>query len=143
VQPPPGAPKLLIAGQLSRIAEEIAAALLANVSSLPISGVATSGIPPRLVAERRRIKAMAVLEQVEPPSWVIGNLVRQAGHAGILYRSTRDPQRLYLVRHSVLSHRFPAPVYVPEQLLPRNADSCWSSRQGPMHLFHVALLSRT
>jgi RES domain-containing protein len=68
-------------------------------------------------------KGMAFLEQIEPPSWVIGDLVREAGHAGILYRSARDPQHLCLVLYPELSHRFRAPVYDPDQLLPRNADS--------------------
>jgi RES domain-containing protein len=68
-------------------------------------------------------KGMAFLEQVEPPSWVIGDLVRAAGLAGILYRSSRDPQYLCLVLYPELSFHFQAPVYDPDGLLPRNADS--------------------
>jgi RES domain-containing protein len=68
-------------------------------------------------------KGMAFLEAIEPPSWVIGDLVRQAGHAGILYRSARDPQHLCLVLYPEMSHRYQAPVYDPDRLLPRNAES--------------------
>lgn len=68
-------------------------------------------------------KGMAFLEQVEPASWVIGDLVRQAGHAGILYRSARHPPHLCLVLYPELNQRFQAPVYDPHGLLPRNADS--------------------
>jgi hypothetical protein len=69
---------------------------------------------------------MAFLENVEPPSWVIGDLVREAGHAGILYRSVRDPVITYLVLFPEWSDRFRAPVYDPEGRLPRNAES-WKS----------------
>jgi RES domain-containing protein len=68
-------------------------------------------------------KGMAFLEKVEPPSWVIGDLVRQAGHAGILYRSARNPEHVCLVLYPELAHRFMAPVYDPDGLLPRNRDS--------------------
>jgi hypothetical protein len=34
------------------------------------------------------------------PSWVTGDLVRQAGYAELLYRSARDPQHLCLVLYS-------------------------------------------
>lgn len=66
---------------------------------------------------------MAFLENVEPPSWVIGNLVREAGHAGILYRSARNPALTCLVLFPEMAERFKAPVYDPDGRLPRNADS--------------------
>jgi len=72
-------------------------------------------------------KGLAFLEKVEPPSWVIGDLVQEAGHAGILYRSARNPGVLCLVLFPALGDRFKAPVYDPDELLPRNRDS-WKRR---------------
>ena len=68
-------------------------------------------------------KGMAFLENVEPPSWVIGDLVREAGYPGILYRAVRDPAATCLVLFPELSDRFHAPVYDPAGRLPRNAAS--------------------
>lgn len=71
----------------------------------------------------RNWKGMAFLENVEPPSWVIGDLVREAGHAGILYRSARNPAFTCLVLFPEVAERFKAPVYDPEGRLPRNSES--------------------
>lgn len=68
-------------------------------------------------------KAMAFLESIEPPSWVIGDLVRAAGHPGILYRSARDPRYICLVPFPALAQKFRAPVYDPDGKLPQNAES--------------------
>jgi RES domain-containing protein len=68
-------------------------------------------------------KGMAFLENVEPPSWVIGDLVREAGYPGIFYHSTRNPAHRCLVLFPDLADRFRAPVYDPEGRLPRNAES--------------------
>ena len=68
-------------------------------------------------------KGLAFLDQVEPPSWVIGDLVRAARHPGILYRSARDPDSICLVLYPELADQFSAPVFGPNELLPRNADS--------------------
>ena len=68
-------------------------------------------------------KGMAFLENVEPPSWVIGDLVREAGYPGILYCSVRNPPQRCLVLFPELADRFRAPVYDPEGRLPRNAVS--------------------
>jgi len=68
-------------------------------------------------------KGMAFLENVEPPSWVIGDLVRQAGYPGILYACARDPAHRCLVLFPDLADRFRAPAYDPEGRLPRNAES--------------------
>ena len=68
-------------------------------------------------------KGLAFLDQVEPPSWVIGDLVRAARHPGILYRSARDPDSICLVLYPELADQFSAPVFDPNELLPRNADS--------------------
>jgi len=57
---------------------------------------------------------MAFLEKVEPPSWVIGDLVREAGNAGILYRSVRNTDFICLALFPALSARFQAPVYDPD-----------------------------
>lgn len=58
-----------------------------------------------------------------PPSWVIGDLVREAGYPRILYRSVRDPAYPCLVVFPELSDRFHAPVYDPEGRLPQDAES--------------------
>ena len=68
---------------------------------------------------------LAFLEGIEPPSWAIGDLVRDAGYAGILYRSARDPLLRCLVLYPEHADRFLAPVHDPDRRLPRNADS-WS-----------------
>jgi hypothetical protein len=68
-------------------------------------------------------KGMAFLENVEPPSWVIGDLVRQAGYPGILYACARDPAHRCLVLFPDLADRFRAPAYDPEGRLPRNSQS--------------------
>jgi hypothetical protein len=54
-------------------------------------------------------KGLAFLEDVEPPSWVIGDLVRAASIAGILYRSARDPAQRCLVLYPELADQFTAP----------------------------------
>ncbi len=68
---------------------------------------------------------LAFLENIEPPSWAIGDLVRAAHLAGILYRSARDPAQRCLVLYPELANTFTAPVHDPGRRLPRNADS-WS-----------------
>jgi RES domain-containing protein len=68
-------------------------------------------------------KALAFLEDVEPPSWAIGDLVRADSVAGILYRSARDSAQRCLVFYPEFEDKFTAPVYDPEGKLPRNADS--------------------
>jgi RES domain-containing protein len=68
-------------------------------------------------------KGLAFLENIEPPSWAIGDLVRAAGFAGILYRSARDPAQRCLVLYPELAETFTAPVHDPDKRLPRNANS--------------------
>jgi hypothetical protein len=68
-------------------------------------------------------KGLAFLEDIEPPSWAIGDLVRAAGYAGILYRSARDPSQRCLVLYPERADKFSAPVHDPDRRLPRNADS--------------------
>lgn len=70
-------------------------------------------------------KGPAFLDQVEPPTWVIGDLVREAGHAGILYPSTRHPGGICLVLYPEMAATtgFRAPVHDPGGLLPRDAAS--------------------
>ena len=70
-------------------------------------------------------KGLAFYEEVEPPSWVIGDVVRAQGIAGIVYRSARDPQHRCLVLYPEFSDRFTATVHDPERRLPRDAAS-WS-----------------
>jgi len=75
-------------------------------------------------------KGMAFLDGVEPPSWVIGDLVRDAGHAGILYRSTRRAGGVCLVLFPEMQGvtGFEASVHDPAAQLPRDAAS-WSRSQ--------------
>jgi RES domain-containing protein len=68
-------------------------------------------------------KGLAFLEDVEPPSWVIGDLVRDALVAGILYRSARDPKQRCLVLYPEFAETFSARVYDPDGKLPRNPNS--------------------
>jgi RES domain-containing protein len=71
-------------------------------------------------------KGMAFLEGVEPPSWVIGDIVRDMGHPGILYRSARQPGGICLVLFSDVQAKsgFTARAHDPTHALPRN-DSSW------------------
>jgi RES domain-containing protein len=73
-------------------------------------------------------KMMAFIDDIEPPSWVIGDLVREAGHPGMLYRSARNPEMTCLVLFPELAEKtgFRAPVHDPDQRLPRDAAS-WRS----------------
>ena len=68
-------------------------------------------------------KGLAFLENVEPPSWVIGDLVRAESLPGILYPSARAPTHRCLVLFPDLAMHYSAPVYDPEGKLPLNADS--------------------
>ncbi|AMN47203.1 hypothetical protein ACG33_08870 [Steroidobacter denitrificans] len=65
-------------------------------------------------------KGMAFLDEIEPPSWVIGDLVREAGHPGILYRSALNSEGICLVLFPELAERagFIASVYDPDSRLP-------------------------
>lgn len=75
-------------------------------------------------------KGMAFLEGVEPPSWVIGDMVRDAGHPGILYRSARHAGGICLVLFSdaQLTSGFVAQVHDPANALPRD-DSSWKDKK--------------
>lgn len=70
-------------------------------------------------------KGMAFLEGVEPPSWVIGDIVRDAGYPGILYRSTRRPDGVCLVLFpdTQLRSGFVAKAHDPAAALPRDGSS--------------------
>jgi len=70
-------------------------------------------------------KGMAFLDKIEPPSWVIGDLVREAGHPGILYRSARNPSGICLVLFPELAKAtgYQANVFDPDALLPQNSSS--------------------
>ena len=73
-------------------------------------------------------KGMAFLEGVEPPSWVIGDLVREAGHSGILYRSTRHAGGVCLVLFPDVQSQsgFIARAHDPAHALPRD-DASWKA----------------
>lgn len=70
-------------------------------------------------------KALAFLENIEPPTWVIGDLVREAGFPGILYRSVRDPSGTCLVLFPELASTtgFRAIAHDPDALLTGNPSS--------------------
>jgi RES domain-containing protein len=70
-------------------------------------------------------KRLAFFDRIEPPSWVIGDIVREAGHAGILYRSVRhaDGTCLVLFPDQALATSTQAPVHDPGKLLPRDQSS--------------------
>ena len=70
-------------------------------------------------------KALSMLEDIEPPSWVIGDLVRESGFAGILYRSARSSDGVCLVLFPEMqSHTgFTATAHDPTGELPKNQDS--------------------
>jgi RES domain-containing protein len=70
-------------------------------------------------------KGLALLEGIEPPSWVIGDIVREAGCPGILYRSARHADGLCLVLFPNLRSGagFAARVHDPGATLPRDASS--------------------
>jgi hypothetical protein len=74
-------------------------------------------------------KRMAFLDEIEPPSGVIGDLVREAGYPGILYRSARNPSGICLVLFPDLakSMGYKASVFDPGTLLQQNASS-WSRK---------------
>jgi len=65
-------------------------------------------------------KWLANFDHVEPPSWVIGDMVRDAGAAGLLYRSVRDPTQICLVLCPDMRQAFTAPVHDPNNELPRD-----------------------
>lgn len=71
-------------------------------------------------------KGMAFLEGVEPPSWVIGDIVRDADHPGILYPSTRQTHGVCLVLFPQMQAlaSFSARPHDPAKSLPRD-DSSW------------------
>jgi RES domain-containing protein len=71
-------------------------------------------------------KGLAYLDNVEPPSWVIGDLARAAHACGILYRSARNPSVQCLVLYPELSRLFTAKVFDPKGDLPSNAES-WTA----------------
>ena len=70
-------------------------------------------------------KGMAFLEGVEPPSWVVGDIVRDDGYPGILYRSARQTDGVCLVLFLgvQLQSRYRATARDPTGALPRDASS--------------------
>lgn len=89
----------------------------------------TSGYDPAhwtpIWAEARgNWKRMAFLDGVEPPSWVIGDIVPDAGHPGILYPSTRQPEGTCLVLFPDLRLGYAASAHDPAKALPRD-DRSW------------------
>jgi hypothetical protein len=77
-------------------------------------------------------KNLAYLQGIEPPSWVIGDIVRKAGRPGILYRSFRDPSGVCLVLFPDMAAatEFKAPAHDPDQRLPRDRVSWRPSRSA-------------
>ncbi len=71
-------------------------------------------------------KKLSMLEDIEPPSWVIGDLVREAGFAGILYTSFRHVGGTCLVLFPEMQGitEFSAVPFDPDHRLPRD-DASW------------------
>lgn len=71
-------------------------------------------------------KGMAFLDGDEPPSWIIGDIVRDVGHPGILYRSARHAGGNCLVVFSDVqpASGFVARAHDPGNALPQD-DSSW------------------
>lgn len=76
-------------------------------------------------------KALAFLENIEPPTWVIGDLVREASYPGILYPSARDPSGICLVLFPELASAtgFRATAHDPDDLLSGNLPAGLGSSQ--------------
>jgi RES domain-containing protein len=68
-------------------------------------------------------KDLAFIQKVDPPSWVIGDLVLAQGAAGLLYRSAVDRKSVCLVLYPDNGSKFRAPVHDPHRALPQNQDS--------------------
>lgn len=74
-------------------------------------------------------KGLAFYDDIEPPSWVLGDLVRAEGHAGILYPSTRNSGGVNLVIYpDRLADADRLVVNDPRGDLPTNQQSWGSPR---------------
>ena len=70
-------------------------------------------------------RRMVFNEAIEPPSWVIGDLVRAAGAKGILFNSSITSGTNLVLYTDSLTDSDVLVVYDPHQALPKNQDS-WS-----------------
>ncbi len=63
-------------------------------------------------------------QKVEPPSWVLGDIVLAAGAKGLLFASRRKAGGVNLVVYTqTLTNGDKLQVFDPHQALPKNADS--------------------
>jgi len=65
----------------------------------------------------------ALLERIEPPSWVLADEVRRAGHAGVLFPSIQGNGVNLVVYSDALGANDVLRVYDPGNSLPRNQRS--------------------
>jgi len=68
-------------------------------------------------------RQLAYVEKVDPPSWIIGDIVLATGAAGILYRSALDHKSVCLVLYPDNAEAFTAPVHDPSAALPTDQSS--------------------
>jgi RES domain-containing protein len=71
---------------------------------------------------------LAYVQKVDPPSWIIGDIVVASGAAGLLYRSALDHRSVCLVLYPDNSRAFSAPVHDPYAALPADQSSWPKSR---------------
>lgn len=61
---------------------------------------------------------------IEPPTWVLSDMVRDAGHPGIIFPSVANPGGMNIVVYpDLFSPADQVDVVDPEHLLPKNPDS--------------------
>lgn len=71
-------------------------------------------------------RQLSIIERVEPPSWVLADLARELGHAGIIFPSQASPGGANVVLFAdVLPLDQLLTVVDPDGLLPRDGQS-WS-----------------
>ena len=68
-------------------------------------------------------RRMALFKRTEPPSWILADEVRRAGHAGVLYPSMRASGVNLVVYPDALGANDVLAVHDPDRSLPRDQRS--------------------
>jgi RES domain-containing protein len=68
-------------------------------------------------------RRMAMIEDIEPPSWVLGDDVVRAGHAGVLFPSVHGHGVNLVVYPDMLGPGDRLAVHDPNEALPKNRSS--------------------
>lgn len=79
--------------------------------------------PPLWQALSCNWRRMALLENVEPPSWVLADDVQRAGHAGVLFPSERGYGVNLVIYPDALRPEDALVVHDPDGALPRDRRS--------------------